>query len=60
MLLEYKVRFNLMTCNWQPDVNISFYNHKTTDWISITGKAKVINDKEKVKALFSSLSCQSV
>ena len=36
-----------------PHVNISFYNPKTTDWVSVSGQAKINTDREKVKKHWS-------
>jgi general stress protein 26 len=33
-------------------VNISFYDQSTTDWVSISGKAKVSEDRERIKSVF--------
>ncbi|PWN47468.1 hypothetical protein IE53DRAFT_390402 [Violaceomyces palustris] len=37
-----------------PQVNVSYHDAKTTDWVSISGTAKVNDDREKVKKHWSS------
>jgi len=37
-------------------VNVSFMNPSTTDWASFSGKAKVIDDRDKIKKHWSSSS----
>lgn len=33
--------------------NISFYDTKTTSWVSIAGLANVVDDRQKIKEMFS-------
>jgi len=35
-------------------VNVSFYNHTTTDWASVSGKARITQDKKLIKEHWSS------
>jgi len=35
-------------------VNVSFYNHSTTDWASVAGKAKITQDKKLIHEHWSS------
>ncbi|PWY99936.1 hypothetical protein BCV70DRAFT_161455 [Testicularia cyperi] len=37
-----------------PQVNVSYYNPKTTDWVSISGKAVLNKDPAKIKKHWSS------
>lgn len=37
-----------------PHVNLSYYNMKTREWISVSGLAKVTRDRAKIKKLFAS------
>lgn len=36
-------------------VNVSFYNHTTTDWASVAGKAKITQDRKLIKEHWSSM-----
>ncbi|KAI7881598.1 putative BLI-3 blue-light-inducible Bli-3 protein [Lichtheimia hyalospora FSU 10163] len=36
-----------------PNVNLAFNNPATAEWASISGKAKVINDRNKIKQLYT-------
>lgn len=35
-----------------PNVNLAFCKESTSEWISVSGKAKVVNDREKIKQLY--------
>ncbi len=37
-----------------PDVNLSFYDPKTTDWVSISGRATINQDQSKIEKHWSS------
>jgi general stress protein 26 len=37
------------------DVNLSFYDHSSTNWASVTGRAKVNNDRELIKKHWSTM-----
>jgi len=39
--------------NNDPQTNLSFYDEKTTNWISVSGVAKVTQDKEIIKKYWS-------
>lgn len=41
----------LQHCN---NVNLSFYKDMNGDWASISGKSEIVNDREKIKQLYSS------
>ncbi|KAI8141155.1 hypothetical protein BJV82DRAFT_580499 [Fennellomyces sp. T-0311] len=36
-----------------PNVNLAFHNHATSEWISISGTAKIVNDRQKIKDLYA-------
>lgn len=38
---------------YDPNVNVSFYDHKTTGWASVSGTAKVTQDKDLIKKFWS-------
>lgn len=35
-----------------PEVNVSFYDQGTTDWLSVAGTAKSSSDKARIKGMF--------
>ncbi|KAI9316793.1 hypothetical protein BX666DRAFT_1858172 [Dichotomocladium elegans] len=36
-----------------PNVNLAYYDNSTTEWVSISGKARVVNDRQKIKELYT-------
>ncbi|CAG8580390.1 13150_t:CDS:2 [Ambispora leptoticha] len=36
-----------------PHVNLAYYNGSTQEWVSVSGVAKVVNDDELVKTLYT-------
>ena len=36
----------------QPDVNLGFYNSKTREWVSVSGRARVSQHKGKIRELY--------
>ncbi|EPQ26767.1 uncharacterized protein PFL1_05746 [Pseudozyma flocculosa PF-1] len=38
----------------EPQVNVSYYDPKTTDWVSISGRAQINRDQSKIKKHWSS------
>ena len=36
-----------------PHVNLSFYNSKTREWISVSGLAKISRDRQKIRELYA-------
>jgi general stress protein 26 len=36
-----------------PEVNVSYLNTSTSDWVSISGKGKVSNDLEEIKRIYN-------
>lgn len=37
-----------------PSCNVSFYDPSNTDWVSVSGQAKIIEDHEEIKKIWSS------
>jgi len=35
-----------------PHVNCSYFNNKTFEWVSVSGVARIVRDRKKVKALY--------
>lgn len=33
-------------------VNVAYYNPKSSSWVSVSGTAKIVNDREKIKELY--------
>ena len=37
-----------------PHVNLSYYNSKTREWISVSGLAKISRDRQKIREIYAS------
>ena len=35
-----------------PNVNLAFYRNSTREWVSVSGTARVIRDREKIRAMY--------
>lgn len=35
-----------------PHVNCSYYNNKTREWVSVSGVARIVRDKKKIRQLY--------
>jgi general stress protein 26 len=35
-----------------PHVNLAYYKDRTREWVSISGRAKIVDDREKVRELY--------
>jgi general stress protein 26 len=36
----------------EPHVNLSYYKDRTREWVSVSGRAKIVDDREKVRELY--------
>jgi len=36
-----------------PNVNLAFYKDRTSEWVSIAGKAELVQDRQKITELYS-------
>ncbi|TPX66800.1 hypothetical protein SpCBS45565_g04156 [Spizellomyces sp. 'palustris'] len=39
--------------NFDPHVNIAYYKPSTSNWVSVSGRARIVNDRNKIKELWS-------
>lgn len=36
----------------QPEVNLAYYNNKSREWVSVSGTARIITDRELIRTLY--------
>ena len=36
----------------QPEVNLSYYNNKSREWVSVSGTARIVTDRELIRTLY--------
>jgi general stress protein 26 len=36
----------------QPEVNLAYYNNKSREWVSVSGTARIVNDRDLIRTLY--------
>jgi general stress protein 26 len=36
----------------QPEVNLAYYNNRTREWVSVSGTARIVNDRDLIRTLY--------
>ena len=36
----------------QPEVNLAYYNNKSREWVSVSGRARIVTDRDLIRTLY--------
>ena len=36
----------------QPEVNVAYYNNKSREWVSVSGSARIVTDRDLIRTLY--------